>query len=116
MKTEKDNWKLTFDGDTLRFPGWNEKKPILQAKRQATWLSKWIKSATGEQQNVVPVLAIPGWYVNRKKKSDLRVGNNKELCYLANGQRILSDKRIQAISHQVEEKCRDVKTYAYKKD
>lgn len=116
INTEKENWKLTFDGDTLHFPGWTERKPIQQARRQAKWLSNWLNSATGEPQNVVPVLVIPGWYINRKKKSDLRVGNNKELYHLANGPRVLSDKQIQKIAHQVEEKCRDIKPKAYKKD
>lgn len=111
-----ENWKLTFDGENLRFPGWTERKPIQQARRQATWLSKWIRATTGEQHHVVPVLTIPGWYINRKQKSNVRVGNNKELYLLANGKRILSDKQINTISHQVEEQCRDVKTYAYKKD
>jgi len=116
VNVEKENWKLTFDGDTLRFPGWTERKPVQQAKRQAKDLSKWIESAIGEQQSVVPVLAIPGWFITRKKQSNLRIYNGKGSYYLAKGQVVLSDKQIKAISHQVEEKCRDVKPDSYKKD
>jgi hypothetical protein len=116
VDVEKENWKLTFDGEILRFPGWTEREPIKQAKSQAKWLSKWIESATGERQNVVPVLAIPGWFITRPKKSTLRVYNGKGSNYLAKGQQVLSENRIKAISHQVEDKCRDVKPGSYKKD
>jgi hypothetical protein len=34
IKAENENWKLTFDGESLRFPGWTEKQPVQQARRQ----------------------------------------------------------------------------------
>jgi len=116
VNAEKENWKLSFDGETLRFPSWSESKPIEQARRQAVWLSKWIEAATGTPQQVVPVLAFPGWFISRTKPSDLRIYNGKGSYHLAKGQRILPDDRIQAISYQLDNKCRDVKPGSYKKD
>ncbi|HBG18245.1 MAG TPA: hypothetical protein DDY32_02945 [Desulfobulbaceae bacterium] len=116
LKAEKENWKVSFDGETLHFPTWSEREPIAQAKRQAKWLSKWLESATGSPQQVFPVLAIPGWFIERTKPSDLRIYPGKNSTFLAKGQATLSKERIQALSHQVEAKCRDIKTSSYKKE
>ena len=113
---EQENWKLSFDGETLQFPTWSEREPIQQAKRQAVWLSKWIETATGKPQQVAPVLAIPGWYITRTKTSDLRIYNGKGSYQLAKGQQVLSDERIKSISYQIDSKCRDVKADSYKKN
>ncbi|MCB2173752.1 NERD domain-containing protein [bacterium] len=113
---EKENWKLKYDGVRLQFPTWSETEPVLQARRQAQWLEKWIRSSTGVPQSVVPVLAIPGWFVNRTGVSDVKVYNGKNPTATVKGQRVLSDERIQAISHQIENKCRDVKSESYKKN
>ncbi len=116
VKAEKGNWELTFDGKTLKFPGWSESKPITQAISQARWLNLWLSSATGEAQTVTPVLAIPGWYIKRTQPSKLLIYNGKKSEFLANGAKVLSGKRIKAISHQIENKCRDVKNTSYRKD
>lgn len=116
LYTEKENWKVSFDGETLQFPTWSEREPIAQAKRQAKWLSKWLESATGSPQQVIPVLAIPGWFITRTKPSDFRIYPGKGSIFLAKGQVVLSKERIQAISHQVESKCRNIKTASYRKD
>lgn len=109
--------KVIYDGDALRFPDWHEAQPIQQSKRQAVWLSKWLSSATGEQINVRPVLALPGWFVERTKAGDVIVINGKSPHVLAktgsNGK--LSDASIQRISHQLEQRCRDVEPVAYRK-
>ncbi|MGB3222548.1 MAG: nuclease-related domain-containing protein [Desulforhopalus sp.] len=116
LDINEPNWQLEFDGVSLKFPTWTEKGPIDQVRRQAKWLSKWIESATGEPQNVSPVLAIPGWFIKRTKPSDIKVFAGKNPEFLTKAQVVLSDKRIAAISHQVEGKCRDVETKSYKKD
>ena len=62
------------------------------------------------------MLAIPGWYITRTKPSDFRIYPGKGSTFLAKGQVVLSKERIQAISHQVESKCRDIKIASYNKD
>jgi|SRR6056297_3453533 len=109
--------KVIYDGETLRFPDWHEPQPLLQAKRQAVWLSKWLSSATGEQINARPVLALPGWFVERTKAGDVMVINGKSPHVLAKpgNHGKLSDASIQRISHQLEQRCRDVEPVAYRK-
>ncbi len=116
LNLNKPNWKLEFDGMSLKFPTWIESQPVDQAKRQAKWLSKWLESATGEPQHVVPVLAVPGWYIERKVPSKLIVYAGKGSHFLAKGNVALSENKIKTLSHQIEGKCRDVKVRSYQKN
>lgn len=116
VETGNENWKMSFDGKTLSFPGWTETEPVKQAERQAKWLGKWLGSATGEDLTVITVLAIPGWYIKIEKWADVRIYNGKNPLFMAKGKQVLSEQRMKAIAHQVESKCRDVKPGAYRKD
>lgn len=57
--------KVRYDGKLLDFGGWKESKPVEQADRQARWLAKYLREASGEVFPVTAVLALPGWYVER---------------------------------------------------
>lgn len=109
--------KVFYDGEALKFPDWHEKKPLDQTKRQAVWLNKWLSSAVGEQIPVRPVLALPGWFVENTKRGDVLVFSGKSPQFLsklkvAQG---LSESMIQRISHQLEQRCRDVEPSSYQK-
>ncbi|RJX34757.1 MAG: NERD domain-containing protein [Desulfurivibrio sp.] len=67
MAKGQDAVKVVYDGHMLRFPTWSEQEPIVQAKRQAAWLSNWLSMAVGEKVSVTPALALAGWFVDRKK-------------------------------------------------
>ena len=107
---------VTYDGQTLQFPTWREREPIEQAKRQAVWLSGWLTKAVGEQVPVKPVLALPGWFVDRKSK-DFLIYNGKNPQYLMKitGEKPLSPEMIQRVAHQLDQQCRDIAPQAYKK-
>lgn len=111
----QEDVKVTYEGAWLQFPTWREKEPLEQAKRQATWLTEWLSKAVGEKVSVRPVLALPGWFVDRKAK-DLLIYNGKNPQYLTKIQTDtpLTAELIQRIAHQVEQQCRDVKPLAYK--
>lgn len=116
-KPMKGDVNIIFDGQGLKFPTHYEKEPFDQAKRQAVWLAKWLTSAVGTQVSVRPVLVFPGWYIERKKPGMLIYnGKNPLSVYKIKGDSILSDEMIQRISHQIEQKCRDVEPSAYKKE
>jgi len=109
---------VVYDGQTLNFPDWSEKEPLDQAKRQAVWLSKWLSSAVGEQISVQPVLALPGWFIDRQKPSpDLIIfsGKNPDILLKWVTRTLLSEKLMQRVAHQLEQRCRDVEPAAYKK-
>ena len=110
----KIDFKVSYDGNRLHFPKGTDIKSIQQAKRQAEWLSRWLRSAVGEAVRVRPVLALPGWYVERTSSNGIAVINPKNFRSIAkpkNGN-ILSDQMIFRIVHQLEKKCRDVEPKA----
>lgn len=114
----KEDVRVEYNGEALKFPGWVETKPIEQARRQAQWLSKWLTSSVGEPVAVKPVLALPGWYVERTKKDDIFVINGKNPVYLAQPQDLNAALPVSAIikiSFQIEQRCRDIEPTAYRK-
>ena len=109
---------VVFDGEALKFPGWVEKKPIDQAIRQAEWLAKWLSSAVGERIAVQPVLALPGWFIERKKPSPrllLFNGKNPELLLKWMPDTGVSEVLMKRIHHQLDQRCRDIEPVAYPK-
>lgn len=107
---------MHFDGKKLIFPGWTEDKPILQAIKQAKWLGKWIQKSTGTEYKVDPILVIPGWYIKRTGPSDLKIYNGKNSNFLSKGKTILFPEQIQAISYQIDQKCRTIGPKSYIND
>lgn len=101
---------VVYDGRTLKFPTWTSKDALEQAQRQASWLAKWLGSATGDPVSVMAVLALPGWFVERSGRGDVRVYSGKELEGLLNarGTQPLSPQDLRRIAHQLEQRCRTV--------
>jgi len=115
-KTKKENWKVKFDGEKLIFPERYEIKPIEQARRQAQWLGRWIEQATCEKVPVIPVLVVPGWFIDLPPEiTDVRVCNGKNFNFLTKNRIVLSENTIRKISFQIEKECRTVKGRAYQK-
>ncbi|MBW2604780.1 MAG: NERD domain-containing protein [Deltaproteobacteria bacterium] len=104
------DYKVKYDGKRLQFPNGLDVQPIEQAKRQAEWLSKWLQSATGERVKVRPLVALPGWWVERTASGGIPVINPKNFRSIARPieGNILSESMISRITHQLEQKCRDV--------
>ena len=91
------------DGQRLKFPDWTETRPLEQARRQARWLKERIGAAAGESVSVKPVLALPGWFVERTGTSDVVVLNPKTVAWIAKQPRQLDDGQIKRIEFQLEQ-------------
>lgn len=101
---------VVFDGRTVAFPEWTSSKPLDQAERQARWLSTWLGQATGEPVQVTPVLALPGWFIERKGRGAVQVLSGKELqsnLLKVRQASPLDPAQMQRIIHQVEQRCRN---------
>jgi Nuclease-related domain len=109
--------KVTFDGKALIFPTWTDTKALQQAQAQAKWLTRWLSSAVGESVPVKAVLALPGWYVERKGRSDVMVISGREAKSLLKGPQtpLLDETLVKRIAHQLEQRCRDVEPFIYGK-
>lgn len=109
---------VVFDGRQLMFPEYSSVKAIEQARRQTAWVADWLQRATGDTVHVVPVLALPGWYVERKGRGDVHVLSGKELRkHLLGLQQAkpVTAEQLQRIAHQLEQRCRTVRP-AYRPD
>jgi hypothetical protein len=106
---------VQFTGDALTFPDWKDSETIGQAKRQAKWLSQWLSSAVGEYVGVRPVVALPGWFVERSARGDVTVISGREALSLLKGWQTssFSDEQMKRIAHQLEQRCRDVEPTQY---
>ncbi|GAB3368855.1 hypothetical protein GCM10027431_15020 [Lysobacter rhizosphaerae] len=73
----KDHFKVVYDGQSLRFPDFTNTKKLHQTKRQAEWLSAYLRKATGQSVPVIPALALPGWWIDSGQASaaEVRVFN-----------------------------------------
>jgi hypothetical protein len=79
-KTEaNDHFKVTYDGEALRFPGFISHAPLVQTKRQAQWLSAYLQRVTNLTVPVIATISLPGWWIDplkSQKNSDaVRVFN-----------------------------------------
>lgn len=115
----KGNARPGFDPNTVFFDGrdlvwpWNEDNHGLeQAERNALWLSDWIRTEIGERVHVTPILALPGWWLEKKPARESRlcqVVNPKWLpAILAKQSPVLSPKQVEIIALRLDARCRDV--------
>ena len=106
----QEDYKATFDGNRIMFAsGDYDVRAPKQARYVARWLEKELSKATGERVTAQPIVALPGWWVDRKTNSDVKVLSGKEVAgTIAKEPATLSEKRIKQISYQLEQRCRDI--------
>jgi hypothetical protein len=100
---------VIYDGAALNFPrGYRNVEWLEQAERNAKTLSKFLSSSTGEFTPVNAILALPGWWVERRARGSVKVLNPKEIqhSFSSKDGPPLSPQRIKQIAHQLTEKCR----------
>lgn len=106
-----NDYTARFDGQTIDFAGWKDRKCLAQANRQARWLSDWLSAATGEPVVATPAIAIPGWRIERVKGSNrqpVRVFTPREAKSLVRTPtaQSLDASAIKRVTHQIEQRCR----------
>ena len=105
-----DAYKVIYDGKTMRFPDYEDRAALEQSMRQAKWLRRWLSSAVGDPVTVHPIVALPGWFVERTSPNGIPVLNPKLIKPFLAGQKkdVLSEQMIRRIIHQLEQKCRNI--------
>ncbi len=104
---------VIFEDSQLKFPDYQESESIQQAKDQSKWLSEFLRKSVGKAVAVKPVLALPGWLVERRERDpSIMVINPKEAVgYVTSNKIVLDDQTIQQIKYQVEQRVRTVEPY-----
>lgn len=101
--------KAEFDGSKIQFPSGYDAKAPEQARQNARWLAGELSKATGTRVSVQPIVALPGWYITLKANSDVKVLSGKQIPgFITKEPAQLSDRAIQQISYQLEQRCRNV--------
>jgi hypothetical protein len=101
--------EVAYDGETLRFPGWRESKPLKQAVAQADWVRAWLSTTVGETVPVRPLVVLPGWHVKRTAVTGIPVLAAQRIAHFF--QRMapepkMSEALIQQLAQQLERRCR----------
>ena len=110
-RNEQARHKVYYDGRTLKYPDWESDEQLKQASDGADVMSKWLRGTAKAPVEVVPVLVIPGWWVERTGKGPVKVFSGKEVTkYLADHGRpgALSPEDIQRLGDRIEAHCRNV--------
>jgi len=107
----KGSRALLYNGEALEFPGWEERKPLLQAVSLASRVQGWLSFAVGETVRVQAVLVLPGWSVVRVPGEGIPVLGGGEIgaffSALAPETR-LSGAQIERIAKQLDRRCREL--------
>ena len=112
-ETHRYEAQVTYDGRSLIYPHGREDFGLDQARRQALWLSKLLSEHLCSEVPVKPVLALPGWMVDRTGRGDVAVVNPKQLPALMrerSAQPISAPtrQRMEQIRVVLEKRCRDI--------
>jgi hypothetical protein len=101
---------VVYDGKVLNFPTGKDRSSLEQARRQSQWLTRWLANAVGEPLKVTPILALPGWFVERTGPGGIPVINPRQIKSLLRSGKTpcLSDGLITRVAHQLAQRCRDV--------
>jgi len=99
--------RVVYDGEQLFYPKGATRHGLHQVELGAKTLSTWLSSATGEPTTALPVLVLPGWYVDLQGKGPVSVINEKWVQkFFTSKPQVLSPTHIQRIVHQLTERCR----------
>jgi hypothetical protein len=80
-RSKQTEHKVNYDGKHLQFPpDFKESDSLNQSKANAKTLSKELQRRTGESVKVIPILTLPGWWINRQvSDAEVAVLNSKEI-------------------------------------
>lgn len=100
--------KVTFDGATLSWNGWKTSEQVQDARRGARSLEIWLREKINRHLPVVPVIAIPGWWLNVVRFGDVAVYSAAEMSehLPRRGKLSLDEAQIDEIARCLEALCR----------
>lgn len=104
-RTEQQAHEVAYDGKRLVFPDFTTDAPLVQAKRQAEWLRRFLRDSVGRDVPVHAVVALPGWFIQSSglggaERVVVFSPQGRGVEFMAAGpQRLNADKRQRVLSH-----------------
>ncbi len=107
--------RVSVQNGVLHFPHLKSSQPLAQALRHADYLSEFLRAQLGLKINVMPIVALPGWYVDSDRplhESTVMVVNPKRGQVLANMVKrdLISEKNIDLIAARIEPFSRTIQS------
>ena len=107
----EDKAKVTVDHEqnVLRLPDRAASLPVNQLEAEAKWLAQYLTSAVATEITVEPMLALPGWFIERRGRGPVCVLNPRNAKkFFVRSRTVLSPEQVQQVAHQLEQLCRNV--------
>lgn len=105
--------RVEYDGEKISWPRWKEDtRTLWQVRKNAEWMSRFVKETCGVSMPVGQVVAIPGWRVDEKVLQNPRVVSGKgvsdAVIQLAGHEDELSIDAVHQIHEALGNLCRDL--------
>ncbi|WP_447554829.1 nuclease-related domain-containing protein [Vreelandella sp. EE22] len=72
--------QVVVERERLRFPHWQERRPLHKTRQGVSWLTGWLEKRCGVPVKVKGVLVLPGWEVDTSEASpDVLVVSGEQL-------------------------------------
>ncbi len=105
-----DGAKVTMGEGCLEYPWGTDRCGLDQARDNAAWLSDWLSKTSDAPINVGAILALPGWFIERRCKLPITVLSGREVTVQVpklDGTPLTSNE-IRRIAAMIEDRNRSV--------
>jgi hypothetical protein len=109
-KNAKRDHEVTFDGKNLTWPWGIDRDTVASIEGEAASFTRWIMQTSGYRIQALPLLTIPGWWVEITGRGLVNVVNHKQVLHAVN-ERVetpLEPEQVEKICRELELHCRDV--------
>lgn len=100
--------EVKFDGHTLAFPFECDREAVIQARRNAKWLSDYLVRKVGQLVPVDTIVVLPGWSVEGRHGPVKAMNCSYLTKYLRGQNDKLPPDHVTMISEALEERNRTV--------
>lgn len=109
-KNAKRDHEVTFDGKNLMWPWGVDRDTVANIEGEAASFTKWLMQTTGYRIQAIPLLTIPGWWVEITGRGLVNVVNHKQVLHAVNERPAtpLEPEQVEKICRELELHCRDV--------
>lgn len=62
--------QVCVEPERLRFPHWQERRPLQKVRQAVSWLNEWLETQSGTPVPVRGMLVLPGWDIDTQDAAD----------------------------------------------